>query len=318
MNDFRFAFRSLRQNPAFALTAMVSIGLAVGAGSTIFAFYDGLLFRPLPVPNASEILTLSTRTPSGVFGDVSYAYFSDFRRLNHSFSGLIASRLTSFGFAKDKNEQPRMKAGLLASGNLFDTLKIQPVVGRTFRPDEDQAPGRDAVAVLAYSFWRDEFAADPNIGGRHMLLNGLDFTIVGIAPESFSGLDQFFHPAFFVPAMMTPALDKTAGDLLTDRAHRAFTVKGRVRPGVSLSAAKRGGNRSGPISGAIVPKNEWRLRRDRAHGDAGPSRRSKYDAILAALLFAPVAVVLLIACANIANLLLGRGHRFSIHSEDSG
>jgi predicted permease len=307
MDDFRFAFRSLRQNPAFALTAMVSISLAVGAGSTIFAFYDGLLFRPLALPNAGQVLTLSSRTPSGVVGDVSYADFSDFRRLNHSFSGLIATRLTSFGFAKDRNEQPRMKAGLLASGNLFDTLEIKPVVGRTFRPDEDQAPARDAVAVLAYSFWRDEFASDPNIGGKHALLNGIDFTIVGVAPESFTGLDQFFHPAFFVPAMMAPALDKADGDLLTDRANRAFAVKGRVNPGISLRAASGEAEALASALAQSFPKT------NRGFGAVVRTEMQarldvqKYDAILAGLLFALVAVVLLIACANIANLLLGRG-----------
>ncbi len=307
MNDFRFALRGLRHNPAFALTAMVSIGLAVGASSTIFAFYDGLLFRPLPVPHASEVLTLSSRIPSGVFGNVSYADFSDFRRLNHSFSGLLAARLTSFGFAKDKNEQPRMKAGLLTSGNLFDALEIKPVLGRAFRPAEDQVAARDAVVVLAYSFWRDEFASDPNIGGKHILLNGIDFTIVGVAPESFTGLDQFFHPAFFVPAMMATALDKADGDLLTDRAQRAFAVKGRVKPGVSLHAA------SGEAAALAAALAQSFPKTNRGFGAVVRTERQarldaqQYDAILAGLLFALVAVVLLIACANIANLLLGRG-----------
>lgn len=306
MNDFRFAYRTLRQNPVFALTAMVSISLAVGAGSTVFAIYDGLLFRPLPVPNAGQVLTLSSRTPSGAFADVSYADFSDFRRLNHSFTGLIAARITSFGFAKDTKDQPRMKAGFLASGNIFDVLGIQPAVGRTFRPEEDQAPARDAVAVLGNECWREEFASDPNVAGKHVFLNGIDFTIIGVAPESFTGLDQFFHPALYVPTMMAPALAKADGDLLTDRGNRAFTVKGRIAPGVSLQAAKGEAVALANDLAQSFPKTNQGFSatvrtelQTRLETDQG-------DAVMATLLFSLVAVVLLIACANVANLVLGR------------
>jgi len=306
MNDFRFAFRTLSQNPGFALTAILSIGLAVGAGSTVFAIYDGLLFRPLPVPNPSEILTLSSRTPSGALGNVSYADFADFRRLNHSFSSLFAASVNSFGFAKDAKDQPRMKAGLLASGNIFEALDILPVVGRTFRPDEDQAPGQDAVAVLGYEFWRDEFGSDRNIAGRHILLNGVDFAIIGVTPESFTGIDQFFHPALYVPTAMAPTLAKADSDLLTDRANRSFTVNGRVKQGVSVktasgeavalahSLAQSYPKTNQGVGAAVRTEIQTRLESDQG------------DATVSALLFSLVAVVLLIACANVANLILCR------------
>ncbi len=306
MNDFRFAFRTLSQNPGFALTAIVSIGFAVGAAATVFAVYDGLLFRPLPVPSPGQVLTLSSRAPSGALGDVSYADFADFRRLNHSFRSLFAARITSFGFAKDRKEQPRMKAGFLASSNLFDALDIKPVVGRTFRPEEDEAPGRNAVAVLGYEFWRDEFSSDRNIAGRHILLNGIDFTVIGVTPEAFTGIDQYFHPALYVPTAMAATLAKGDGDLLADRANRAFTVKGRIQPGVSVKTASGEAvalanslARSFPKTnlgiGAAV-RTEIQTRLDSDQGDAE----------LSALLFSLVAVVLLIACANVANLILCR------------
>jgi predicted permease len=311
MNDFRFAFRTLRQNPGFALTAIVSIGLAVGAGSTVFAVYDAVLFRPLPVPGASQVLTLCSRSPSGSFGDVSYADFSDFRRLDHSFSALFASRINSFAFAKDTKEQPRMKAGLLASGNIFEALDIKPALGRTFRPDEDQALGRDAVTVLGFEFWRDEFESDRNIAGRRILLNGVSFTIIGVTPESFTGIDQFFHPALYVPTAMASALAKADSDLLSDRANRAFTVKGRIKPGVSLQTA------SGE---ALALANSLAQSFPTTNQGFGAGVRTELetrvyhggsdiqgDGILAILLFCLVGVVLLIACANVANLILGRG-----------
>jgi predicted permease len=307
MNDFRFAFRTLRQNPGFALTAIVSIGLAVGAGSTVFAVYDGLLFRPLPVANPSRVLTLSSRAPSGSFGDISYPDFCDFRRLTRSFSGLTAMRVTSFGFAKAAKDQPRMKAGFLASGNVFDVLGVQAAVGRTFRADEDQAPGRDAVAVLGYDFWREEFASDPGVAGRHILLNGIDFTVIGVASESFTGIDPFFHPALFVPVMMAPALAKADSDLLTDRAQRVFTVKGRLREGVGLKTASGEAMALANSLAGSFPKT------NRGFGAAVRTEletrvdSDQGDALLTSLLFSLVAVVLLIACANVANLIMGRG-----------
>jgi len=307
MNDFRLAFRTLRQNPGFALTAIVSIGLAVGAGATVFSLYDALLFRPLPVPDWSRVLTLSSRTPSGAFGGVSYADFRDFQRLTQSFSGLAATRTTFFGFAKDRKDQPRMKAGFLASGNIFEVLGIQPVLGRAFRPAEDRAPARDAVTVLGYEFWHEELAADPSIIGKHILLNGVEFTVVGVAPESFTGMDQFFHPALYVPAMMAPALAKSDGDLLTDRASRVFTVKGRIKPGISLRAADAEADSLARALAQSFPKTNEGFR-------AGVRTELKTrvdvqtgDAMLASLLFSLVAIVLLVACANVANLILSRG-----------
>jgi predicted permease len=305
MNDIRLAFRNLRHNPVFALTAIVSVSFAVGAGATVFAVYDGVLFRPLPVANPGQVMTLSSRTPAQNFGNVSFADYSDFRRLK-SFNGLIAFRMTAFGFARDKDSQPRMKAGFLASGNIFEALGIRPAVGRAFRPEEDQAPSRDAVVVLGNDFWREEFGADPDVAGKHILLNNIDFTIIGVAPSSFTGLDQFFHPDLFVPAMMAAALSKADSTLLTDRANRAFVVKGRIRPGVSVQTASAEAMslaqalaKSFPETnrgfGATV-RTELQSRLDTQQGDAYGS----------AFLFSLVAVLLLISCANVANLMLGR------------
>ncbi len=307
MNDFRYAFRALRQNPGFAFTAIVSIALGIGANATVFGISDGLLLRPLPVPHSSRVLTLSSRTPDGKLSTVSYADFEDFRDKSRCFQGLAAYELTPFGFSKTPKDQPRMEAGLLVSGNFFRTLEIEPPVGRAFRPEENKVPGRDAVVVLGHSFWKNEFAGDPSVIGRRVQLNGLDFTVIGVAPESFTGMDQYFRPNLFVPAMMAPALLQSNHDLLTDRANRAFTVKGRLKPGVSLYAA----NAEIALLAQSLEKSYpntnlafgTALRTEmQAHIDFAPGQL-----VVIVFLFAIVIVVLMIACANVANLMLNRG-----------
>jgi len=237
LNDFRYALRTLRQNPGFALTAIVSIGLGIGANATIFSLADGLLFRPLPVPNASQVVTLKSRTPSGTFDNLSYADYVDFRDKSRSFDGVVAYKIATFGFAADSKTQPQLKAGYLVSGNFFRALGTEPRLGRGFRPAEDQVPGRDAVVVLGHDFWENEFGSNVAVLGRAIRLNGFDFTIIGVAPESFKGMDQYIRPSFFVPAMMAPDLTAPKSEVLTDRSNRSFAVKGRLKPGTSIQAA---------------------------------------------------------------------------------
>jgi len=204
LNDLRYAVRTLRQNPGFAFTAIVSIALGIGANATIFSLADGLVFRPLPVPKASQVVTLRSRTPTGTFGEFSYADYADFRDRIRSFDGLIAYQLAPCGFAADSKTQPRLKYGYLVSGNFFRVLGVEPRLGRGFRIEEDRVPGEDAVVVLAHDFWKNEYSADPGVVGRSVRLNGLDFTVIGVTPESFTGMDQLLRPAFFVPTMMGP------------------------------------------------------------------------------------------------------------------
>jgi|GEM_PF-1682497 len=151
---------------------------------------------------------------------MSYRDFVDYRDKLQSFDGLAAYSLTPFGFAKDPQSQSQMKYGFLVSGNFFRVMETEPQLGRGFRPEETQAPGRDAVVVLAHSFWETEFASDPAIIGRRIRLNGLEFTVIGVAPESFTGIDLFSQPAFFVPAQMAPAMLTSNRDLLMRRLGR--------------------------------------------------------------------------------------------------
>src|SRR5580658_8370907 len=306
LHDLRYAIRTLRQNPGFALTAIVSIALGIGANVTIFSLGDGMVLRPLPVPNPSQVVKLASRTPSGTFGDMSYRDFVDYRDKLQSFDGLVAYSLTPFGFARDSKAQSQMNYGFLVSGNFFRVTETEPQLGRGFRPEEDQAPGRDAVMVLAHYFWENEFAADPSVIGRRVRLNGLDFTVIGVAPEYFTGMVQFTKPAFYVPAEMAPSIIADR-DLLTNRSIRAFSVKGRLKPGVSIQAG------TAEASALAKSLEQSYPATNRAFGAAIRTElQSRLDnnpgtPLMVAVLFAIVVVALLIACANVANLMLSRG-----------
>ena len=165
----------------------MSIALGVGASAFIFSEVDGLLLRPLPLPRASQVVTLRSRAPNGMFGNalgsVSWRDYVDFRDRLRSFSGLIAYQYVAVGYAPDAKTQADLKTVALTSGDFFHVLEVEPQIGRGFLPSEGQIPGRDAVAVLGHEFWKSEFNADRSVMGRTIRLNGLEFRIVGVAPE---------------------------------------------------------------------------------------------------------------------------------------
>jgi hypothetical protein len=132
LNDLRYAFRTLRQSPGFALTAIVSIALGIGANSAIFSLADGLLLRPLPVPNPAQVVTLRSRMPSGTFGEMSYPDFADIRDKNRSFDGLVAYQVAPCGIALDARAQSQLRFGFQVSGNFFRVLGVEPQIGRGF------------------------------------------------------------------------------------------------------------------------------------------------------------------------------------------
>ena len=307
LNDFRYALRTLRQNPGFALVAILSLALGIGANSAIFSFADALLLRPLPVPQPSRVVSVVSHRRAEGFGGLSYKDYIDFRSKSRSFEGLAAFQLIRVGFAAGKDALPQTKAGFLTSGNAFRALHVEPELGRSFRPEEDQVPGRDAVAVISHDLWQSEFASSQDVIGKTIFLNGISFTVIGVAPEAFTGVDQFFHPALFVPLTMSPRLAPTPEQsILERRDDRGLTVKARLKLGVGVAQANAEAeviakqleqaypDTNRKCSAAV--RTEFQVRVD----------QSPYDAMLVGFILALVGVVLLIACANVANLLLSR------------
>jgi hypothetical protein len=188
LQDFGYALRTLRKTPGFTAVAVLSLALGIGANSAIFSLANGLIFRPMRVPNASQVIVVQSQmrgeSVGGLlqFTPVSYPDFLDLRNRSQSFSGLVASEYLPLGFTVDKSALPRMKYSAAVSGDFFRVLGLTPVAGRDFRPEEDSVPGRDAVVILGYDLWKSEFSASPDAIGKTIFVNGLEFTVIGVAP----------------------------------------------------------------------------------------------------------------------------------------
>jgi putative ABC transport system permease protein len=307
--ELRHACRMLARNPGFTAVAALSVALGIGANSALFSLHDAILLRPLPVPDPGAVVTVTVASPEDRLlfsGNVSYPNYRDLRSASQSFDGLIAYQLLTVSFARSRQTVREMRLGMLVSDNFFDVLGIQPALGRRFAPDEGRVPGRDAVVILGHDFWKNVLAGDHSILGGVVLINGIEFNAIGVAPESFTGLDPFVRPEFFVPAVMAERLNARTGNPLEDREARSFGVKGRLKAGVSQPAAETelttlwkgleqqypDANRHRTIAVRGERQERTRLR---------PSITS-----LTAMMTALAALVLIIACANVANLMLGR------------
>ena len=309
--DLRYGWRSLAGNPGFTIVAVLSLAIGIGANCAIFSFADALVLRPLPVPQPSEVFTVGWSTPVEAFGAAgissSYPDYVDIRDRSRSFEGLVAYQYVTAGFATERSSTPKIKFGMLASGNLFNVIHIAPVVGRTFRTDEDQVPARDAVVVLGHTMWEQEFASDPNVVGRRVLLDGHDFTVIGVAPREFTALNSAVRSDFFVPIMTSPWLlsDPKEGSLHA-RDTRNLTLKARLAPGVSQASAQAELTTIGnDLVRAYPEPNKSRHLVVRTELQTRISQDPP-DAMLAAMLATLALAVLFVACANVSGLLVSR------------
>jgi len=306
LKDIRQAIRLLAKNPGFTAIAALSLAIGIGANSAVFSLADALLLRPLPVDQPGGVVTVSTNTPGNSFGSTSFPDYRDFRDKSQSFAGLVAFEFYTFGFATSPTVQPQMRMGFLVSDNFFQVLGIRPALGRTFLPEEAKVSGRDPIVVLSYDLWANQFGRDRSVIGRTVRLNGIDFTVIGIAPESFTGMDPFIRPALYVPLSMSQRLSAAAKDVLEDRSAANLELRGRLRPGVSREQAQaeligiaKGLENAYPDTNrnhSVAVRTELQARWE----------QDPYDSALAVMLMALVGLVLLIACANVANLLLSR------------
>ena len=306
LKDFRYAIRMLAKTPGVTFVAVITLALGIGANTAIFSSVSAFTSRPLPVPSPDQLIRpVEISEDRGTADNFSYPDFVDYRNQSTFFSGFCAEDMVQV--AIDTQEQNDVIWGQIVSGNYFDMLQIKPVMGRAFAPDEDGAPGAHPVVVLGYSLWQRRLASDPNVVGKTLRLNNHQFQVIGVAPESFKGTKFGLSMDFWAPMAMVGELSGDA-DLLTDRDSHWLTIIGRLKQGVSITQASAEINaisfrlnqayldeRSNNTQAKVVTEIDGRW------GEA-----AKVIKAGGALAMAIVGLVLLIACANVANLLLAR------------
>ena len=302
--DIRYALRVLCRQPAFVAVAVLSLALAIGANSAMFSFADALLLRPLPVPNPSDLFDVSNTAPDNPFEGMSFPDYRDLRDQTRSFSGLAAYRLTTLAAATDPASPARIRLAMLVSGNLFPVIGVQPSVGRAFLPEEAKAPGQ-AVAVISNDFWQ-QYSGAQSVIGSTLRLNGIVFTVIGVLPESFTGLDRFLRPSIFVPLAMSQRLDAGPMNPLEDRGRHDLVVKGRLSEGSTQESAQAELATIGAALEREYPKTNHN--RHPAVRTELQRRIQQTPQLLALvkMLMGLVGLILIIACSNLANLLLAR------------
>jgi predicted permease len=328
LQDVRFAVRILRRNPGFTLVAVLTLALGTGINTSTFSFVDRLLLRPLPFPQSEQLFSVCYHPDNSTeitYSGMSYPDYLYYRDHNDVLSGLAAYSSTEAD--AEFGEESEKLAGEIVSANYFSVLGVRPALGRTFLPEEDQVPDAHPVVILSRGLWQRRFGGAPDVIGREIVLNRRSFTVIGVAPRGFSALrlDRDAAPEFWVPTMMYPTIKTLATgiDLRNYWGNHWLEAVGRLKPETSRKQAATAFARlsfelkQGPwkdvwgqaevtevmgkdnplrLTATLVPANEMRLL---------PAYRNSVAASLG-MLGAAVGIVLLIACFNVANLLLAR------------
>jgi macrolide transport system ATP-binding/permease protein len=307
LQDVRFALRSLRRTPGLTAFVMITLALGIGMTSATFSMVDALIFRPYPVPHPNDVVTLVSTTRDSNFEDFSYREYLDIRDKTRGYDGVIAyADMQAVGFSAEPGATPRVRGGMMVSGNYFHVLGVEPRLGRGFREDEDQVPGRNAVVVLGPDFWKHEFASDRGVVGRAVRLNGADFTVIGVAPETFPGMLIFGHPDFYMPLAMSRVFSTNLQkNFLEDRDDRELKVRARLKPGTTLQQARN--------ELAVLAKT-FELEYPKLNHTRGAAVYTQFQTRTTedgnwkfCVIFVTLALaVLLVACTNVAGLLLSR------------
>jgi predicted permease len=301
LQDLRYALRTLTRAPGFTAVVVLTVALGIGVNTAIFGFIDQLLLRPLPFPDSGRLAALYWRdagypTP---FNSISYPVYQHIRDHNTSFAGVAAYDSIQVNLDTDT------VSGEIVSANYFAVLGVRPLLGRDFRAEEDQAPGRNPVAMISAELWRSRFHSDPTILGRTLPINGVGFTVIGVVPAGFTGLElsRRTRPSIWMPLMMYPVAIPSGAT--SDLQHRAdsewLSAIARLKPGVTLGQssadyARLLGGLKPRTTAVLIPANDARFPLE--------SRNSATSFL--AMLMAVVGLVLLIVCANVASLMLAR------------
>ena len=326
MRQLAFAFRTLFRTPFVTTIAVLSLALGIGANAAIFSLFDQIMLRPLPVPGADRLVNLAAPGPKpgsqscGQAGDCdvvfSYPMFRDLEREQTVLTGLAAHVV--FGASLNWQDAPLTGDGMYVSGSYFPTLGVKPALGRLLTPDDDRTIGADFVVVLGYGFWEQNFGSDRAVIGKTLKVNGQSMTIVGVAPRAFRGTTAGILPLVYVPIDMRGVLSAGFHGFDNRRSYWIY-VFGRLKPGVSLAQAGAGLNAlyhpiitdvEAPLQKGMSEQTLTRFKAKElvvTPGWRGQSSLQREARTPLWMLFCVTGIVLLIACANIANLLLARG-----------
>src|ERR1051326_6546370 len=314
LQDVRYALRGLRKSPGFAIIAVLTLALGIGANTAIFTVVNAVFFHPIPVrdpKNLVEIFTVDQRKFLGL-GDNnnfpnSWPNAQDIQKRAQSFSGITIYTFSPVSMTV--NGQPDQYVAQLTSGNFFDVLGVQAAMGRTFRPEEDKEPGAGPVIVLNHGFWERKFASNPGVIGQLVLLNGQGFTIIGVAPKGSQGTGVIGGPDMWVPmSMHDQILTGFVKTLFNERRYLGFSAVARFKDGArpeqaqaELRAIASDLEKDFPLAN----KGRSFTFQPLLESSIAPNQRDLFQRA-GALLMVVVGIVLVIACFNIANLLLAR------------
>jgi predicted permease len=314
--DIQYGARMLFKNPGFTAVAVLSLALGIGVNSTIFSLVNAILLKPMPVAEPGQLVEVYSGVEQFKYSVNSYADYVDLRDENDVFSGLAAHSM--IGVTYTHEGQSELVLGEIVTGNYFQVLGVEPVLGRSFLPEEDRTEGTHRVAVVSHGFWQRRFGGDTSLVGKEIRINGKVYNVIGIAPESFTGTLPGFAPELWVPTMMAEEVDSmgmqdvdnspTGDTRLEKRGTRWLFVKGRLKPGVTREQAEA---QLRTIMARL--EKEYPESNEERTVNLLPASAVRLHPMLdeqltpaAILILAVVGLVLLIACANVANMLLSR------------
>ena len=301
--DLRYGARMLMKRPGFTLVAALTLGLGIGANTAIFSLVNAVLLRPLPVARPEQVVTLNFGAPGrGVFPLIGYPEYTDYRDRNQALAGLAAMGMAQVSLSNNGINERIL--GIHVTGNYFSLLGVGAALGRVIAPEDDLTPGGHPVVMLSYQCWQQRFGADPQIIGRSLLISGRNYTVIGVTPPEFRGTELAFTPELWFPMMMMPGLEMGRGPL-KGRASPVSTI-GRLKEGVSWEQAESALNLiAAQLEREYPQADQGRivvLTRPGLFGAAMRSAVLRFTAVATGV----VALVLLLACTNLVNMLLAR------------
>ena len=303
LKDIRYAVRGLIKRPGFVAIAVITLALGIGANTAIFSLVNTVLLRSLPVIQPGEIVSVAVRGKDDSMSAFSYPNYKDFRDRNEVLSGLLVYRFVPLSLSRGGANERIW--GYEVSGNYFDVLQVKAIHGRTFLPEEDQAPLAHPVVVLGYESWQRRFGGDPGIVGKDVLLNNHQFRVIGIAPAGFKGTEFVYSPELWLPVAMIEWAEPGAS-WLDDRGTKNFFGVGRLKPGVDAGQAEAALNLLGQQLAKEYPDaNEGQSIKVGPPGFIIPELRGAVVSFTWVMM-AAVALVLLVTCTNLAGLMLAR------------